>query len=263
MTTRDMYLHFVWAAVFLIGGGYMLLRPDCFTRIRGPFGRRLQVDDAQMQARFDAAVARREQAERLPRALGLYIGGITIAVGIIAAVSRIQPAVLYGVLCLIMSSITGITYMQLRNMQAKRVAVLAPRSATSVIPAYWYALSIVNALSILTFATHPELRIPAILVCLSSLATMALASRLAHLPALLSGDDVPAEQLVDDRVRTLRTCNVLSLAVVQPFVFCSQLLKYANDVQTATMFFTLAIFLAYMAWAARKRTAQPPLLTAR
>jgi hypothetical protein len=92
---------------------------------------------------------------------------------------------------------------------------------------------------------------------------MAISSRLTHLPALLSGEDVPAEQLVDDRVRTQRSCNALSLAVVQPFVFCSQFVDAATNVQLATLFFTLAVFLAYMVWAVRKRSEAASLLAAR
>lgn len=255
-------LHWIWAAVFLGGGSYMMLRPGCFTRIRGKFGRPLFDAHDEMGERLQAAVARRERAERLPRAMGLYIGGVTIALGIIAALTRIEPGVLYGVACLLLSGITGITYMQLRNMQVKRVAVLAPRVAGSVIPPYWYAIGVINALSILTFITRPELRAATILVCISSLATMAIASRLTHLPALLSGEDVPAEQLVDDRVRALRSCNVLALAMVQPFVFASQLLADATNAQVATLFFSLAVFLAYLYWALRKGSA-PPLVAAR
>lgn len=260
MNTHELLLHWIWAGAFFISGAYMFLRPDCITRIRGPFGRRLRVGE-NLQERFDAAVARREAAERLPRAIPFSIGAIAIGLGLLAALTEGQPAVMYGVLCLSISTITGIAYMQLRNMQSKRVAVLAPRSAVSVIPVIWYLLAAFGALAILSFAAHADLRVAAISVCISTLTTTAIAFRLAHLPALLSGEDVPVEQIVDDRVRTLRTCNVLALALVQPFVFCSQLVDRATSLELATMFATLAIFLAYLAWATRKRTAQPPMLT--
>jgi hypothetical protein len=152
--------------------------------------------------------------------------------------------------------------LQLRNVQTKRVAVLAPRTTESVIPPYWFLASALAALSILVFALRPDLRIAAIAVCVSSLLTAGIAWRLTRLPALLSGEDVATEKLVDDRVRARRSINVLSFAVVQPFVLCSQLLdRTTTDAQFAAFIFSLLVFLAYLSWSMRKQAAPlPPLI---
>jgi hypothetical protein len=252
-------LHWIWVAFFILFGIYLMFRPDCFTRIRGKFDRPLSRTGEEWRDRVTAAVIRREEAERVPKVLGFYIGGATVALGIVAALTWIEPGLLYGVMCLVLAAVSGITYLQLRNMQSKRVAVLAPRTAASVIPAYWFLLAVVAALSILAFAVRPEVRAATIIVCVSSLITTAIAWRLTRLPALLSGQDVALEKIVDDRVREVRSGHILGLAIVQLFVFCSQVLDNATAPQLAAHFFSLAAFLVYFGWFMRRYAAPLPI----
>jgi hypothetical protein len=255
-------LHWIWVAFFIVFGIYLMVRPGCLTKIRGMFERPLSGTGEEFQHRVQAAVLRREEAESVPRVIAVYIGGITVALGIVAALTWIQSGLLYGVMCLLFAMISGITYLQLRNMQAKRVAVLAPRTPVSVIPAFWFFAAVASALSILAFALRPDARVSTIIVCVSSLLTTAIAWRLTRLPALLSGQDIAMEKLVDDRVRATRSRNVLNLAIIQPFVLCSQLLiTDTTNVQLAAFFFSLLVFLAYFAWSQRKLAAPLPVLS--
>jgi hypothetical protein len=266
MTTHQewaiQFLHWFWVAFFVLFGIYVVFKPDCFTRIRSMFVHAMPRTDEATRARIQAAVVRREEAEHIPRTIGLYIGGVTLALGIVAAFTWIQPAMLYGVMCLVFAAVSGITYLQLRNMQPKRIAVLAPRTPVSVISPYWFAAGAVSAVSILTYAMRPEARIASIIVCISSIATTAIAWRLTSLPALLSGQDVATEQLVDERVRALRSSNTLGLAIVQPFVLAAQFIDGATPAQLAAFFFSVSLFVAYMIWSMRRLASPLPTLTA-
>jgi hypothetical protein len=192
------------------------------------------------------------------------LGAVSLVLAAIAAFTPVQPALLYGILCLEIVFVNAVTYLYLRTVPTKRVAVLAPRTIGSVIPWYWFALAVVSALAVLTYVSKPSYAISAIVVCVSSLLTIAIAWRLTQLPALLFGDDVATEQLVDDRVRTGRSSSALNLAMVQPFVLCSQVIdRTTTDAQLAVLFFTLLVFFVYMIWSLQRSTARLPMLTAR
>jgi hypothetical protein len=255
---KYLLLHLIWAAVFVGLGVFYAFKPGCLCGAP-----KFRMPNGADRSRIDAVLSRRKQIERVPGYVGFYLSAASFALAAIAAFTRVQPALLYGILCLEIATLNAVTYLYLRTAPPKRIAVLAPRTIGSVIPWYWFALAVAGALAVLTWVSNPSYAISAIVVCVSSLLTIAIAWRLTQLPALLSGDDIVTEQLVDDRVRVARSSSALMLAMAQPFVLCSQVLdRTTTDAQLAVLFFTLAVFLVYMIWTVHKSTAPLPVLTA-
>src|SRR5579884_639642 len=251
-------LHWIWAAVFAGLGVFYIFKPGCLCGMP-----KFRIPDAADRSRIDAVLTRRKEIERIPRYIGLYLSAVSFALAAVAAFTPVQPALLYGILCLEIAIVNAVTYFYLRTAPPKRIAVLAPRSVGSVIPWYWFALAMASALAALTMVSNTAYAISAVVVCVSSLYTIAIAWRLTQLPALLSGDDIATEQLVDDRARRARSSNALVLALVQPFVLCSQVVDGATtDVQLSALYFTLAVFLVYAIWSVYKANAPLPALTA-
>jgi hypothetical protein len=115
------------------------------------------------------------------------------------------------------------------------------------IPSYWYALAVLSMLSALPAAADPSLRLSAIVVIISTFATIGLAVLSASAPATLFGDDLQVEQLVDDRIRFARASEALTLALVQPLVYC------AWSSTTLSMVIPGVVFFAYAFWMVRRR----------
>jgi hypothetical protein len=255
---KYLLLHWIWAAVFVGLGVFYAVKPGCLCGMP-----KFRMPDGADRRRIDAVLSRRKEIERVPRYVGLYLSAASFALAAVAAFTRVEPGLLYGILCLEIATVNAVTYLYLRTVPSKRIAMLAPRTTGSVIPWYWFAVAIAGALAVLTLVSNPSYAISAIVVCVSSLLTIAIAWRLTQLPALLTGDDIETERLVDDRVRAARSSSALTLAVAQPFVLCSQVIdRTTTDAQLAVLFFTLAVFLVYTILSVHKSTAPLPSLTA-
>ncbi|HEY9180051.1 MAG TPA: hypothetical protein VIO32_04990, partial [Candidatus Baltobacteraceae bacterium] len=193
------YLHWFWVVFFALFGVFHVFRARNFMSASyADCGLRA---DCETTARVEAAVERRQEAEGKAVPLGLWNGGLCFVLAAAAATGRIQPALLYAFMCFGMAGGVAAVFLRLRNSQPTRVAVLSARTASSVLPAYWLYAAIVGALGVLAYTTDAAYRDAATIVSFSSLVSIAITWRLANLPALLSGVDIPAEQLVDDRLR--------------------------------------------------------------
>lgn len=249
------FLHWFWTSFFVLFGVFVMTRgrnylgassADCFMKVRA---------DSETFSRLKAAVKRREDAEGTPFPLGLWLGSFSIILGAVAATGRIQPVSLYAVLCLGMAAANAAVFLRIRNSQSVRVAVLSARHADSVIPLYWFALACASALSLLTYTVNPQLRGAALLVMTSSLLTIAIAWRLTNLPALLAGVDVSAEQVIDGRLRFFRSRAAMTFAVVQTFVFCSQVFGQTTSAQNASYLLTTVVWIGFSVWMIRRQFA--------
>ena len=254
---KYLLLHWIWAALFAGLGVFYAIKPGCLCGMP-----KFRIPGGADRPRIDTVVNRRKQVERVPEYVGFYLSAISFALAAVAAFTRVQPALLYGILCLEIATVNAVTYLYLRTAPTKRTAVLTPRTIGSVIPWYWFAFAVAGALVVLIFLSNPTYAISAIVVCASSLLTIAIAWRLTQLPALIFGDDIVTERLVDDRVRAARSSNALILAVAQPFVLSSQVIdRTTTDGQLAALFFTLAVFVVYGIWSVYRSTAPLPALT--
>jgi hypothetical protein len=230
------FVTWFYTAFFAGFGVLVAVRSDMLTRST-PCLRTRNCEDA---ARIDAVVERRRDYERLSDIPRYVAAACAFAVAALEGFRLAPPALLYGMFCTMLAVLSATTYLQLRNTQRKRVAVLAPRSPETVIPPAIVAVAAVAAATPLVFVGVPGLTIPSLVVCASTIVTLAIALRLTSLPALLQGVDLPAETLVDDRLRFLRSFRPLIWAIVQPFFFCSQAF-----VQTSAAAATVPLIVAY------------------
>lgn len=251
----QVYLHWFWVGFFVLFGVFLIARVRNYLSAgSAACAIKMPSDDAAAQ-RIQAAVKRRADAEGRPVPLGLWLGAFCFFLGALAAFTKVQPALLYALLCLGMAVGVALVFLRIRNSQPTRVAVLSVRSTEAAIPLYWFYLASASALAVLSYTANAQYRFSAIIVTVSSLLTIAIAWRLTNLPALLSGVDIPAEQIVDDRLRSYRSRAVMVFGVVQTFVFCSQVLAEQTDVQTLSYVLTTVVWIAFGIWLIRGRFA--------
>lgn len=251
MTTQTglAILHWIWTAFFAGFGIYLLFRPDCMMRCSCKFMRLKDEADAE---RLTAAVERRQAAEHISSATGYAASAFSFVMAAIAAFTSLAPGLLYAMFCLgLAMTMTGL-YLQLRNSQPTRIAVLSARVPGAVIPVWAFVLGGISALAALSLAAIPSLAAAASIVFVSTAITLFAAWRLTSLPAMLQGVDVPVETLLDQRLRFYRSAGVLILGIVQPFVFCSQILEQKSQAIAVAYFVTLAVWLVYTLWVMRK-----------
>jgi TRAP-type C4-dicarboxylate transport system permease large subunit len=158
-------------------------------------------------------------------------------------------------MCFSAALIVALAFWRLRNSQPTRVAALTVRTSESVIPAYWFVASAICALLVLSFGSSRGYELSAIIVCVSALLTTFIAWRMTLLPALLTGEDIPAEELVDQRLRFNRSTTCMIYALVQTFVFCSQF-GDLNAQQLAIAALSLVLWAAFGIWFTFRRRRQ-------
>jgi hypothetical protein len=224
----ETFMHWFWVAIFAGFGIFLLANPFRFRNIEAYFCP-LSLPAPLKERLLDAAM-RRKSMENLSPNLGRTAGVLSLLLALIGALVPIPPIVLYAVFCLGFPGFLGVAYLQLRNRQTKRVAQIDVRTAFTVLPTYWYGVAVVAALLPTVDLRSATLRIPAAIVIFCAFALIVTAWRLATMPALLSGDDVPVERFVDDRLRFIRTATTLIFAPGVVFVYFSQMYEHSSRV---------------------------------
>jgi hypothetical protein len=205
---------------------------------------------ADEQIRAINALDRRAEAERISRVPGYAGAAAAFVLAGIGAATSVPPVLLYAVFCLLLAGTIALMFLQLRNAQPKRVAVLTARTPSRVIPMWMVGVALLGSLTPLAYAAKPQYTVIAIIICCTAIATLVVALRLTQLPALLQGDDLPAEVFIDDRLRAHRSAAPLLLAVVQPVAFLSQLDQTTN-LETAATALAFAVFVCAAAFMLR------------
>ncbi len=244
------WLHLVYAASFAAAAVYIAVNGRYALNARCAWaGLRVAAGDGSSDdQRIDAAVKRRQMAEGPPAPIGLFLSGIFLVLAL-AAAFNIRGLMLLFVLAVCAGTplINALAFSRLRNVQPVRAALLAVRPSTSVIPAYWFAAAAMCALLVLSFAYTPGYAVPAVVVCISALTTVVIAWRMTLLPAMLSGDDIPAEQLVDDRLRFNRSTVCMFYAILETWMFAN-VAGGVTVLQTVAFYLSLACAVAFLAW---------------
>lgn len=249
------FLRWFYTAFFALFGVFQILRgrnflsartADCFLKVPAS-------DTSGTLQRVEAAVERRQAAEGTPVPLGLWMGSFSFVLAAVAATGLIKPGLLYAAMCLGMTLGVAAVFLRLRNSQPTRVAVLSARSVHAVIPSYWFFAAAFSALTVLSYAAIPQYRIASVLVTVSSLLSVALAWRLAGLPALLTGVDITAEQFVDDRLRFYRSRAAMVFGVCETFVFCALVTGDRNMLQLLSYALTAAVCIAFAVWMLKRQ----------
>ncbi len=224
------YLHWFWTAFFAAFGAGILAAS------RGELGAKraawlLRLQDPAIKPRVRAALGKRSEMEQLSPLVKIVPAIVSFMLAAVAAFTSIEPAVLYGALLLAAAFAMAVAFVQLRNRQPVRVAVLSHRVPTAVIPPVWFAVAAVQALLALSALSVRADALGALFVCVSTLTCAVLAWRVTEMPALLAGDDIEVEQFLDERLRFHRAASVLYLALAQSFVFITQVAPFHPQAQ--------------------------------
>lgn len=220
MNWIDTFQHWFYTAFFVLLAWSFLRNPARYAATC-PYFSNIKTDEWAHDRIMDASV-RRERLEHISPKLGYYLGALNAVLAVLCGATWLQPSLWYAVSTLGMAAVTGVAYLQLRNSQRRRVAVLAVRSPGRAVSPYWIAAAFLSALTPLVDVTHPALRLTAIAVSLATLIIAVIGWRLTLMPALLEGLDLPVEQYVDDRLRSMRSMGAFAIAIGVPFVYLAQ-----------------------------------------
>ncbi|GEM_PF-2416739 len=221
MDDFEAWSRWYWVAFFAISGIVLLLGRRRFTP--GDLALvRMPVLAPPETERLQAAVARRDALESFPSAAmatGIALAALIAAV--LGALTSAPISLLFAMLCLVLAGTVAYGYIRLRRAGTRRVASLRARHQSSAIAPWMMTAAVVAAVSPLVFIDAAPL--PAIVVTAASVAIALVGVRVAQLPALLSGVDPQVEAYLDDRVRALRSVNLVGLATAPAYVFESTL----------------------------------------
>lgn len=214
------FQHWFYTAVFVLLAWSFLRNPARFAATCSYFCN-IKTDEW-VHARIMDASVRRKRLENISPNLGYYLGALNAALAVLCGVTRVQPSLWYAVSIVGMAAVSAGAYLQLRNSQRRRVAVLAVRSPGRAISPYWIPAVLLCALTPLVDLPDAPLRLTAITVCIATLIIAFIGWRLLLMPALLEGADLPAEQYVDDQLRSRRSMGAFAVAIGVPFVYLAQ-----------------------------------------
>lgn len=214
------FQHWFYTAFFAWLAWTFLRNPARFAATC-PYFCNIETDEWAHDRIMDASV-RRKRMEHISPNLGYYLGALNAVLAVLCGATWLQPSLWYAVSTLGMAAVTGVAYLQLRNSQRRRVAVLTVRGPARVVSPYWIAAAFLSAFTPLVDVPHASLRLTAIAVCIATLIIATIGWRLTLMPALLEGEDLPAEQFVDDRLRSMRSIGALAVAMGVPFVYLAQ-----------------------------------------
>ncbi len=211
---------------------------------------RYELRDPAIGERLRAILDRRRVLEGVGSRPILFASISYLAFGLLCAARVVTPAVAYALACADSAIVLALVFARVRNRSERRAAALAPRRQTNVVPPLGYMGAFVAAAIPLMLISDVQLRVPAIVVAISSLAVLAAAWWTAGMAAVLVGDDVDLEVYVDERLRRVRVCAMLALsyaigpvfiAVVTPDALNLPMYPYA-------IVLSLALIAAFLAW---------------
>jgi hypothetical protein len=244
MMHGDVFIRWYMVTFFVLLGVTLLAYRRCFASVQAYF--LMQRQCGAIGKRVAAAVRRREKREALPAsAMGLIVGGTSVAFGAAGAFTRVSVTLLYELLALVLGLTLFAGYMRLRRAGGRRTASLRRRDPETILPPYAYAFVAVAVVMPLTWL--PAAPAGALLTTLAGLVIALTGWGVAAMPAMLTGDDTAVEQYVDDRVRSGRTVNLLGTAVAPGFFFMA-LTHYTDSwLHVAALLVSLAALLVSVA----------------
>lgn len=220
MNGLNAFQHWFYTAFFMLLAWSFLRNPARYAATCVYFSD-VATDERTRERIMDASV-RRKRLENISPNLGYYLGALNAVLAVLCGATWMQPSLWYAVSTLGMAAVSGVAYLQLRNSQRRRVAVLAVRGPASAISPYWIGAAFLCAFTPLVDLPHASLRFTAIAVCVATLLIAFIGWRLTLMPALLEGVDLPAELYVDDRLRSMRSMGAFAVAIGVPFVYLAQ-----------------------------------------
>jgi hypothetical protein len=161
--------------------------------------------------RVMSAFEDRVSTEGLPSApIASVLAVLALISAALTAFTTLSIPALWAILDVSIALLCTIAYARLQALRVRRFATLQVRDPNAVVPLReWLMISVAVLLPLCWVTIEP---FPAIAVAAAGATVVALARRVASIPALLLGKDFAAERFVDDRLRQLRTLELLSYA---------------------------------------------------
>lgn len=206
----------------------------------------VELRDPVIGPRLRAVLDRRDELEGLGRK-PVAIASISYLVfGLLCLLHIVTPAIAYALACADVALMFAWMYARVRNRSQRRAASLSPRRQINVVP----PLALVGALLAgalpLLFMTDPNLRVPALLVSISSFVIVLSAWSVAGMAAVLVGDDPDVEVYVDERIRRSRVVSMLALAYAVIPVFIAVVTRDASILPVYNYAFGASMVLVVM-----------------
>ncbi len=206
----------------------------------------LELRDPVIAPRLRAVLDRREAVEGLGRKPVVISSISYFFFGLLCLLHIVTPAIAYALACADVALTFAWMYARVRNRGQRRAASLAPRRQIAVVPPLAFGGALLAAAVPLLFVTDPELRVAALLVCVSSLAIVVSAWSIAGMAAVLVGEDADLEVYVDERLRRLRVGSLLTFAYAVAPVFISVVTRDAVSLPVYNYAFVASMVLAVM-----------------
>lgn len=181
-------------------------------------GLRAKVPDPCEERFSRAANARDRGATGVPDFL---VAALLFATACALLVYPVPVAAAYAFLCLAISArlVVGLLVEERERSTRRRAALLQRSPRIDPVLAAWVGVAAASTALVLPSLLAGNDRISALAVTACCLAMTAVAWRIATAPALLSGDDVEAELLLDRTRRIRRTGLVCMIAIGSAFFF--------------------------------------------
>lgn len=206
----------------------------------------LELRDPVIAPRLRAVLDRREAVEGLGRKPVIISSISYFFFGLLCLLHIVTPAIAYALACADVALTFAWMYARVRNRSQRRAASLAPRRQIAVVPPLAFGGALLTAAVPLLFVTDPDLRVAALLVCVSSLAIVVSAWSIAGMAAVLVGEDADLEVYVDERLRRLRVGSLLTFAYAVTPVFISVVTRDAANLPLYNYAFVASMVMAVM-----------------
>jgi len=205
-----------------------------------------ELRDPIVGTRLRAVLDRREALEGLGRRPIIVASISYFFFGLLCLLHVVTPAIAYALACADVALMFAWMFARVRNRSQRRAASLAPRRQIAVVPPLAFVGALLVAAVPLVFVTDPNLRVPALLVCVSSLAIVVSAWSVAGMAAVLVGDDADLEVYADERIRRSRVCSMLALAYAVVPVFVAVVTRDAANLSVYNYAFVTSMILTVM-----------------
>jgi hypothetical protein len=240
----DVFLRWYMVGFFALFGAWTMAARGCLGSVCSMVPA-IRGDEA-AQDRLHRALVHRTDREGFSKALGVAIGACSFAGAALGATTTIPIALLYAAVTIALALGSFAGYVRLRRISGPRAASLRIRHPWNVVP--WYAYAALTSVALLPLLTIARTPVAAVLVGGAALLIVATGWKVATLPALLGGDDLPVERFVDERVRMVRVVSLLGTSTAPVFVFFAIGARHFTPLDAAATTVAFVALIASVSW---------------
>lgn len=183
-----------------------------------------------VQARLRAGLQRRACHERVPAMVIRGAGFIALLCGVLAFVGVIPPRVAFALFTIVGAPILAYGFLRSYNAARTRVALLAPRRS-HIFPLWQLVLYVLfSCVPLAVPFVMRDYATGAVLASVGAFVALACSCIITGSPAILSDDDTPVDEFIDNRLRAMRARQCAWLGVMSVYIFVFLLkLQYPHE----------------------------------